>query len=66
MDPLTHLPPAAAVHFDLEVQPEHAGSPWRAVLKPRDGSAARMFDTPLALARFVAQFLDPKEHGGLR
>lgn len=66
MKPDASLPPAAALHFELEVQPETAGCPWRALLKPRNGEPAIEFDTPLALARYVAQFVQSYARGGLR
>ena len=48
------------LRFELTVRPEtHAGG-WRAVLQPVGGGTRVEFDTPLALARFLAQFLNPK------
>lgn len=73
----------APLHYTLELQPETAAQPWRAVLRPAVASAeatpgtqrpdaaeapadALVFDTPLALARHLAQFLAPPRRPGLR
>lgn len=65
--------PAAPLHFTLELQPETATQPWRAVLQPAEAGGdpaaaddALVFDTPLALARHLAQFLAPPRRPGLR
>lgn len=74
---MTHAGPAPAPtaprHYTLELQPETAAQPWRAVLRParaavdpRAAEDALVFDTPLALARHLAQFLAPPRRSGLR
>jgi hypothetical protein len=69
----TAPPPAAPLHYTLELQPETAASPWRAVLRPAGvgvdpvaADDALVFDTPLALARHLAQFLVPPRRAVLR
>ncbi len=64
---------AATLHYTLELQPETAAQPWRAVLRPAGAGVdpaaaddALVFDTPLALARHLAQFLAPLRRAGLR
>jgi hypothetical protein len=59
------------LHFSLDVQPQTPTSPWHAVLRPEPdgaGGQALEFDTPLALARYLAQFLlaNPQQQRGLR
>lgn len=63
--------PAARLHYTLELQPETAAQPWRAVLRragvdPAAADDALVFETPLALARHLAQFLAPPRRPGLR
>lgn len=71
-EPITPPAPRLPVlHFSLDVQPQTPTSPWRAVLRPQpegpDGQPLE-FDTPLALARYLAQFLlaNPQRPPGLR
>jgi hypothetical protein len=79
---MTHAGPRAEptapapLRYTLELQPETAAQPWRAVLRPAaagfdplaadDAPGALVFDTPLALARHLAQFLAPPRRPGLR
>jgi hypothetical protein len=65
--------PAAPLRYTLELQPETAAQPWRAVLRPAGAGVdpaaaddALVFDTPLALARHLAQFMAPPRRCGLR
>jgi len=55
------------IHYELDVQPQTAARAWHAVLRRADGESAE-FDSPLALARHLAQFLvdDPRPRRGLR
>jgi hypothetical protein len=69
----TAPPPAAPLRYTLELQPETAAQPWRAVLRPAGAGVdpaapddALVFDTPLALARHLAQFMAPPRRYGLR
>jgi hypothetical protein len=68
--PRPALPPSAdddTLHFELLVQPETHATAWHAALQPLGGGARVEFDTPLALARFLAQFLNPRSPSrGLR
>lgn len=60
-------PVAAALHYELIVQPQTPRCGWHASLRPHDGGPTVQFDTPLALARYIAQFLEPGAHSrGLR
>jgi hypothetical protein len=54
------LPPdSPALHYELLVQPQTPSCGWHAALRPLAGGPTVEFDTPLALARYVAQFLEP-------
>lgn len=59
MDTTRPPDPAAALHYELIVQPQTPRCGWQAALRPLDGGPTVRFDTPLALARYVAQFLEP-------
>jgi hypothetical protein len=56
------------LHYELDVQPQTAARAWHAVLRPAGGEECVEFDSPLALARHLAQFLtpNPQPRRGLR
>ncbi len=56
------------LHYELDVQPQTAARAWHAVLRRAGGEECVEFDSPLALARHLAQFLipNPQPRRGLR
>ena len=59
---------SSQIHYELYVQPQTAICAWHAVLRRAGGEECAEFDSPLALARHLAQFLvsDPQPRRGLR
>lgn len=60
----------ASSRFELELQPQTAAQPWRATLRQPGSDRVVQFDSPLDLARHLAQLtLDEPtapRHRGLR
>lgn len=59
---MTEHTTTAPIHFELDVQPQTAILPWHAVLRRAGGDERVEFDSPLALARHLAQFLAPESN----
>lgn len=62
----TEAPVPGRVRFDLEVQPERAGTRWHASLLVRATGARADFDSPLQLLRYLARLTLDERQGGLR